>query len=56
MNTDKSVDYSANNAGFSPLHHYYYYDAQSVVDAATRYLENHKYVDELDDVLYDDEL
>ena len=27
-----------------------------MVDAATRYLENHKYVDELEDVLYDDEL
>lgn len=48
MNSDLSVDYSINNAGFSPLNHYYYYEANEVYNNAIEYLKSHQ--------LYDDEL
>ena len=41
MNPDKSIDYDINNAGFSPMYHYYYYDAATLQDNMLRYLENH---------------
>ena len=41
LNPDKSIDYDINNAGFSPMYHYYYYDATTLQDNMLRYLENH---------------
>ena len=41
VNPDLSIDYDINNAGFSPMYHYYYYDATTLQDNMLRYLENH---------------
>lgn len=46
INPDKSVDYTVNNAGFSPLNHYYYYEANNVYENAVEYLKSH--TDELE--------
>lgn len=41
VNPDKTIDYDINNAGFSPMYHYYYYDATTLQDNMLRYLEAH---------------
>ena len=41
VNPDLTIDYDINNAGFSPMYHYYYYDATTLQDNMLRYLENH---------------
>ena len=45
VNTDGSIDYSVNNAGFSPMYHYYYYDASTLCENMMTYLENHALYD-----------
>ena len=46
INSDKSIDYSINNAGFSPLNHFYYYDSNSVYNNAVEYLKSHQLMDD----------
>lgn len=41
VNGDGSIDYEVNNAGYSPMYHYYYYDSDSLYDNMVKYLENH---------------
>ena len=41
LNPNGSIDYEINNAGFSPMYHYYYYDADTLYDNMVKYLENH---------------
>ena len=43
-----------NNAGYSPMYHYYYYDADTLYDSMVKYLESHGLYDrdlmDLDDI------
>lgn len=41
VNGDGSIDYEVNNAGYSPMYHYYYYDSDTLFDNMVEYLENH---------------
>ena len=41
VNPDGSIDYSVNNAGFSPMYHYYYFDASTLYENMISYLESH---------------
>ena len=43
---DMNIDYDINNAGYSPLHLFYYYDAESVYKNALRYLSHHQLIDD----------
>ena len=45
VNPDRSIDYDVNNAGFSPMYHYYYYDATTLQDNMLLYLETHDLYD-----------
>lgn len=56
VNVDKSIDYNTNNAGFSPVNHFYYYDAHSVAESAKRYLDNHSYVEDIEELYFEEEL
>ena len=56
VNSDQSIDYSTNNAGYSPVSHYYYYDAQSVAESARHYLASHSYVEDPEELYFEEEL
>lgn len=43
---DMNIDYDINNAGYSPSHLFYYYDAESVYKNALRYLSHHQLIDD----------
>lgn len=43
---DMNIDYEINNAGYSPSHLFYYYDAESVYKNAMRYLSHHQLIDD----------
>ena len=52
MNTDGTIDYEVNNAGYSPMYHFYYYDADTLYNNMVRYLENRGLYDrDLSDVI-----
>lgn len=54
VNPNGSIDYEMNNAGYSPMYHYYYYDADTLYDSMVKYLESHGLYDrdlmDLDDI------